>query len=155
MITEALRLLQGARATRVWYVLEGQSQPDACLETENLLVVIEGKRKERMATTVTTWMPRRSQMLRHMDAAWEVRGGKRVLGLMIVEGQKGAHAYAPSEYWLKEANDLALEQALVDSLPHRSSVERAQIADGFLGATTWQRVCAEFELPWPPCQDSG
>jgi hypothetical protein len=32
-------------------------------------------------------------MLRHMDAAWEICGGKHVLGLMVVEGQGGAVAY--------------------------------------------------------------
>jgi hypothetical protein len=56
-ITEALHLLRGSRRTRVWYALEGQSQPDACIETECLLIVIEGKRTERETTTKTTWMP--------------------------------------------------------------------------------------------------
>src|SRR4029077_17960689 len=86
-IDEALRLLATAPTLGKWYVLEGRSQPDACLETDTILLVIEGKRTERKATAVTTWMPRRSQMLRHMDAAWDIRRGKRVLGLMIVEGQ--------------------------------------------------------------------
>jgi hypothetical protein len=153
-IAEALRLLRGPRATHVWYVLEGQSQPDACLQTETLLVVIEGKRTERTATSMTTWMPRRSQMLRHMDAASEIRGDRRVVGLMIVEGQSGAYAMVPSEYWLKEAKDQVLERTLADSLPHRSADERIQIADGFVGVVTWQRVCAEFALPWPPCHDN-
>jgi hypothetical protein len=55
-IAEALGLLEARSASRVWYVLEGRSQPDACLETEALLLVIEGKRTERHATTLTTWM---------------------------------------------------------------------------------------------------
>lgn len=86
-VNEALRLLETPAIFRRWYVLEGRSHPDACLETDTLLVVIEGKRTERKATTVTTWMRARSQMLRHMDAAWEISRGKRVLGLMIVEGR--------------------------------------------------------------------
>ena len=53
-------------------MLEGRSQPDACFETDAMLVVIEGKRTERKATAVTTWMRSRSQMLRHMDAALEI-----------------------------------------------------------------------------------
>jgi hypothetical protein len=149
-ISEALRLLEGPFASRVWYVLEGRSQPDACLETDALVVVIEGKRTEGKATTVTTWMPARSQMLRHMDAAWDIRGAKRVLGLMIVEGQGAAEAVMPTEHWLIQANEQVLPRTLADSLPHRSAKERDQIADAFLGVTTWQRVCAEFGIGWPP-----
>lgn len=151
-INEALRLLETPATFRAWYVLEGRSQPDACLETDTLLVVIEGKRTERKATAVTTWMRARSQMLRHMDAAWEISGGKRVLGLMIVEGQGGADATTPNDHWLTQANDQVLERTLADSLPHRGAVERDQIAKGFLGVTTWQKVCADFGLSWPPCQ---
>lgn len=149
-IAEALRLLDGPRRSRCWYVLEGQSRPDACLETQTLLLVIEGKRTEREATAVTTWMPQRSQMLRHMDAAWELRSGRQVLGLMIVEGQGGSDATAPSDYWLKQADGQVIDPALNASLPHRTPGERKEIADGFLGVTTWQQVCAEFRLPWPP-----
>jgi hypothetical protein len=94
-------------------------------------------------------------MLRHMDAAWDIRGGRRVLGLMIVEGQGGAEAVTPTDHWLTQANEQVVLPTLVSSLPHRSAEEREQIADGFLGVTTWQRVCAEFEIGWPPCQDTG
>jgi hypothetical protein len=150
-ISEALRLLGETSSTfRKWYVLEGRSQPDAFLETDTLLVVIEGKRTERKATAVTTWMSSRSQMLRHMDAAWEIRGGKRVLGLMVVEGRGGAEAVAPDDHWLIEANAQVLEATMAKSLPHRGVSDRHQIAEGFLGVTTWQRLCAEFGLGWPP-----
>ena len=154
-IEEALRLLETVAPSRVWYVLEGRSQPDACLETETLLVVIEGKRTERKATTVTTWMPCRSQMLRHMDAAWDIRGSKRVLGLMIVEGSGGASAITPTEHWLKQVNEQVLARTLIDSLPHRSPDDRDRIANGFLGVTTWQNVCAQCAINWPPDGDAG
>jgi hypothetical protein len=117
-------------------------------------MVIEGKRTEPKATTVTTWMPMRSQMLRHMDAAWDIRGGKRLLGLMIVEGHGDAEAVMPTDHWLTQANEQVLPSTLAASLPHRSVDERKQIADGFLGVTTWQRVCAEFGIGWPPCKDT-
>ena len=103
-IGEALQLLEQGYKPRKWYVLEGQSQPDACLETERLILVIEGKRTERESTTTTTWMKRRSRILRHMDAARELPGNKKTLGLMIVEGPGGADAVTPSEYWQGEAD---------------------------------------------------
>jgi hypothetical protein len=153
IIAEAVRLLKTRLRPGVWYVLEGKSAPDVFLETTNALIVIEGKRTERMATSSTNWMPKRSQMLRHMDAAWEIRGAKRVLGLMIVEGDGGADAVAVSSHWANQARQQILERTLTDSLPHRSVEERRQIAGGFLGATTWQRVCTIFAIKWPPVDD--
>jgi hypothetical protein len=152
-IAEAHRLLCSQAKPGVWYVLEGRSAPDVFLETEYAIIVVEGKRTERSATSVTTWMPKRSQMLRHMDAAYEIRADKRVLGLMIVEGEGGADAVNVTAHWNNQARDQVLDQTLQDSLPHRSPKERAQIAAGFLGVTTWQRVCAEFTIGWPPFKD--
>jgi hypothetical protein len=152
-IAEARRLLETRTQPGVWYVLEGKSAPDVYLETATATIVIEGKRTERTATSLTTWMPKRSQMLRHMDAAYEIRGHKRVLGLLIVEGDGGADAVTPSAHWANQANEQVLLQTLTDSLPHRSVEEGKEIAAGFLGVTTWQRVCAEFDVPWPPYND--
>jgi hypothetical protein len=152
-IAEADRLLKTRPRPRAWYVLEGKSAPDVFLETTSALIVIEGKRTERKATGQTTWMPKRSQMLRHMDAAWEIRGAKRVVGLMIVEGDGGADAVTVSPHWANEARQEVLDQTLIDSLPHRSVEERAEIAAGFLGVTTWQSVCTAFAIQWPPLDD--
>lgn len=140
-IALALKLLDGGKAPR-WCILEGPSQPDAYLEAEDFVLVIEGKRTERGATTKTTWMRDRKQMLRHMDAARNARGEKRILGLMIVE--------APAETWIKENAELRSPAVLERSLPHLTPQERADLADGFLGVTTWQDVCAKFSIPFPP-----
>lgn len=148
-IAEARERLKGPYR-KAWYTLEGISQPDVFLETEHFIVVIEGKRTERKATTTTTWMPGRSQMLRHMDAAWEIRGGKRVFGLMIVEGDGPAPQH-PSKHWLAESSEVIKPATLEASLPHRGAVERKKIADGYLGITTWQKVCSQLRLDWPPC----
>jgi hypothetical protein len=149
-IAEALRLLAGPIKQRVWYVLEGVSRPDACLEAERALLVVEGKRTERKPTSSTTWMLNRSQMLRHMDAAWEVRDTRAVVGMMIVEGSEGQEALEPSAYWIDEAQKLMSPAVLSASLPHRTLAEQKEIAAGFLGVTTWQQVCRTFGLPWPP-----
>ena len=111
---------------------------------------IHGAQKPR--TTTTTWMKKRSQMLRHMDAAYEIAGNKKVLGMMIIEGPGGADAVTPSVYWQKEAEAQVAPQMLKASLPHRTPSQRSKIAEGFLGVTTWQRVCSELNLPWPPVQ---
>ena len=110
--------------------------------TPDALVVIEGKRTETGPTTSTTWMPVRHQMLRHMDAAWEVRGDRRVYGLFIVEAMRGSNT-VPA-HWVQAAEDTLAPAAVSGSLPHRSPAEREGIVQGFLGGTTWQAVCVEF-----------
>jgi hypothetical protein len=144
----ALQSLQERRpSTRAWYVLEGPSQPDAYLDSADAVIVVEGKRTETAPTTSTAWMSVRHQMLRHLDAAWEYRQGRRIYGLFIVEAEKGTTSVEPSSAW-HEAVELTIsDEVLKGSLPHRSSDERSQIASALLGVTTWQAVCDEFQIP--------
>jgi len=148
-INLALQLLKDSVVRPKWYVLEGPSQPDAYLEAAHFILVIEGKRTERGQTTTTSWMSNRNQMLRHMDAAaWNASPGKRVYGLMIVEGMEGG-----DDAWNAEGDAIMSDVVMNSSLPHLRPDERQALASGFLGFTTWQRVCRTFELPWPPAAD--
>jgi hypothetical protein len=56
----------------------------------------------------------------------------------------------PSDYWKEQCRAQYAEDMLRDSLPHRTPEQRQTIGDGIIGITTWQRVCAEFRIPWPP-----
>jgi hypothetical protein len=144
----ALQSLQERRpSARAWYVLEGPSQPDVFLDTADSIVVIEGKRSEPDLATATAWMPVRHQMLRHLDAAWEHRQGRRIYGLFIVETEEGAVSVEPSSAWDEAVEATVSEEVLKGSLPHRSPEERSQIASALLGVTTWQAVCDEFQIP--------
>ena len=144
----ALRSLQERRPpSRAWYVLEGPSQPDVFLDTADSVVVIEGKRDEPDLATSTAWMPVRHQMLRHLDAAWEHRAGRRIYGLFIVEMEEGAASLEPSSAWHKAVEETISADVLKGSLPHRSAEEQSQIASALLGVTTWQAVCDEFQIP--------
>jgi hypothetical protein len=87
VVAKALDLLRAGSASRAWYIFEGPTFPDAVIETPDALVVIEGKRTEGGPTTSTKWLPGRHQMWRHIDAAWERRGRRRVYGMFIVEGE--------------------------------------------------------------------
>jgi hypothetical protein len=149
-ISAALIGIREGSDQRAWYILEGESCPDACIQTAHTLLVVEGKRTEWSCTSKTTWMACRSQLLRHTDAAFEVRDGRLVLGLLIVEGTDGPDGLALSDFWLNEANEQISKEMLSASLPHRTPEERRVLASGMLGGTTWQRVCWEFAIPWPP-----
>jgi len=113
-----------------------------------MIVVIEGKRTEPIATKTTKWMRVRHQMLRHIDCSWEIRGLKKVCGFFIVEGDGGADAYDVPERWIEASQNTISEDALNGSLRHRKPNEISDIARCFLGVTTWQRVCSEFKIDW-------
>lgn len=153
ILKAALARLRAGERGRQWFVLEGESFPDAFVETDTLVLVVEGKRTERSTTTKTKWMGKRSQLIRHMDAAWQIAVGRAVLGLLLVEGESQAPMSVPGHWSL--ASDEQLKPGLLfPSLPHRTKEERQAIADGVLGVATWQRVCNEFSIDWPPVQDS-
>jgi F0F1-type ATP synthase assembly protein I len=143
-IAKALELLRTDPSPRGWHILEGQTYPDALIITGDALVVIEGKRTELGPTTGTTWMPVRHQMLRHIDAAWEIRGHRVVYGFFIVEAEEGS--VEVPQNWIDASQRTIAPEALAESLPHRSPAERDGITRAFLGVTTWQAVCAVFGI---------
>lgn len=152
-VAEAIRRIRAGEGGRQWFVLEGESRPDAFLETAEIVVCVEGKRTEATCTTSTVWMGTRSQLLRHMDAAAEAYPDKRVYGLLIVEGDGGAEAVAPSKHWVAQCSAQYGAEMADASLPHRSPEQRRRICDGVLGVTTWQAVCAATEVPWESLPD--
>lgn len=152
VLCEAIRLLREGKRGKEWFVLEGPSRPDAYLVTDTLVLVVEGKRSETSPTNYTTWMPNRPQLIRHMDAAWEVAAGRAVLGLLLVEGMTYDPLPVPKK-WLRASERQLQHDQLAASLPHRSDQERLEIGAGILGAATWQSVCHEFSIGWPPFQD--
>jgi hypothetical protein len=146
---DARTALEAARLPeRAWYVLEGASFPDVFVRTPELIVVIEGKRTERETTTRTKWMPVRHQMLRHLDGARELRGNRRVVGFFIIEGEDGADGVDVPLSWRKQCDDTIRDDVLVESLPHRPPADLQEIADGYLGVTTWQRVCRALGISY-------
>lgn len=146
-IASALTALRTAGTGKAWHVLEGPSYPDVFIETPAAIIVIEGKRTEPAPTTHTTWMANRHQMWRHMDAAWEIRGCRLVLGFFIVEGS-GVEGVEVPDQWVQAARDTMAPTAIAGSFPHRSKAERDAITSGFLGVTTWQAVCATFRVDY-------
>ena len=152
VLQEALTRLRAGERGKAWFVLEGPSRPDAFLETDSLVVVLEGKRTEQSTTRKTTFMKKRDQLIRHMDAAWEVADGRRVLGLLLVEGENPNPMLVPKR-WSTTSDEQIHPACLVHNLPHRTAEERDVIAGDVLGAATWQRICEEFSIEWPPVED--
>jgi hypothetical protein len=141
----ALEALRSSSAPRGWNILEGRTYPDAFIETPDALVVVEGKRTESGPTLDTTWLTGRHQIWRHVDAAWEIRGRRRVFGFFVVEAHASGDEVPAA--WQLACRDALGVTALESSFPHRSASERAAIAACLAGVTTWQRICNTFEIP--------
>ena len=142
-VGKALAKLRSDLESRGWWVLEGRSSPDVWLATPRAVVVIEGKRTEAGPTTKTSFLTGRHQMLRHMDAAYEIAGYRALLGFFIVEGDTAGNI---PKVWRDAAEQTLSSEAIHSSLPHRPEAERDAIAAGFLGVTTWQLVCERLGI---------
>jgi hypothetical protein len=154
VIEDALvKLKESALPGKAWYILEGTTQPDVYLETDRCIIVIEGKRTELGPTTKTTYMAARHQMLRHLDCVWDTRGAKEVYGFFIVSGGEKASDEEIPPVWINAAFDTIDPKTLDLSLPHRAVEDRKAIGQAFLGCTTWQAVCSEFNLAWTALPD--
>lgn len=136
-IEAALHELRRRSTGRGWHILEGASYPDGFVEGEDYVLVVEGKRTESGATARTTWLRDRHQLWRHMDAAWEIRHGREVVGLLIVEGT--ADGSVPPK-WRDYSREVVTDSVVTSSLPHRGAAERRQIVSGYAGVLTWQRL---------------
>src|ERR1700733_9989689 len=99
VVARALHALRTSAAPKGWHLLEGPTVPDVLIETPDALVVIEGKRTEPGPTLDTTWLSGRHQIWRHIDAAWEIRGRRRVFGFFIVQSQDSDGGLPP--HWRK------------------------------------------------------
>jgi len=134
----ALRRLRengSAKSSKRWWTFEGMTSVDCRLETDDLLLLIEGKRTEEVSKE-TQWFTARDQVVRNLEvAAAEAASSKKNFAVMLC-----AESYV-------EFSANAIEQ----SLPHLSTRQRQSLADRFLGCVTWERIrsvlCPDVALP--------
>jgi hypothetical protein len=143
VIVRALHALRTSAAPKGWHLLEGPTVPDVMIETPDALIVIECNSSEPNGTPDSAVTGRRP-MWRHIDAAWEIRGRRRIFGFFIVPGQE-ADGGVPSV--VEASFGEALSEAVLEAnFPHRSAKERDAITACFLGGTTWNLVCKTLNI---------
>lgn len=127
---QALRLAATRPTTaREWWRFEGESMLDCVLMTDRLVVTVEGKRTESLSPA-THWYPKRSQLVRNLEAAGQMAHGRAWASLLLTE--------AP----IPEGTDEGLDSVLVDSAPHLSDAQRRDLHSRYLGNLTWAEACA-------------
>jgi hypothetical protein len=109
-----------AKSRRLWWAFEGFTEVDCWLETERLLVFVEGKRTELLSSS-TDWFPQRNQLVRNLEVVGELAAG-RAAGVLLVTEDPGV--------------ELA-EAAVAASAPHLDRAAHAALYTRYLGQTTW------------------
>lgn len=130
----AKRLAQ--RGRNKWWAFEGFARVDCCLITDACVLVVDGKCLDGSPSTV--WLPRRSRVWRHVEAAKELAGDRQYAVILAVEDDAaGAAALA------------AAQASLDDSFPHLDPAQRTDLSRHLLGFVTGPDIAARFGLDGP------
>jgi hypothetical protein len=131
---EALRELErrGPHGSRgKWWAFEGHTEVDCWLETDRLLLFVEGKRTEPLSAS-THWYPVRNQLVRNLEVVGELAGDRVAAVLLITEGPVAELTPA----------------SVAASTPHLCDRERAQLSRRYLGQTTWRMLCERLGVDY-------
>ena len=144
-----MKLLNGAVTVdeRAWYVLEGPSCPDVYLESDELVVVIEGKRNGASShddydldagSPSNAATPRRRVGRSEATASFSAFSLSKVTHVTAWRfGSMDAKRRATQRH----------QSALALSMPHQSPDDQQRIGNAFIGVTTWQAVCRALSIP--------
>ena len=120
-----------SRSARQWWAFEGVTKVDFCIQTERLVIFVEGKRTEKL-TASNDWFAQRSQLVRNMEVVGAVAGDRPCGVLLAVEDP------------LPELDD----QTLKESTPHLDADERAEVAARYLGQVLWRDLCGAVDIDY-------
>jgi hypothetical protein len=140
-IQEALHNIKtkGAiNSRRKWWAFEGFTTVDCCLETNELLLFIEGKRKDVLSPS-TEWFAGRNQLSRNLEACKELADGKNYGVMLLCENQ---------------INMAILLENIKVGCPHLSKDEKSQLVSHFLGFVLWKDLCLATNIEYSKLPDS-
>lgn len=138
--SEALQALaeSGAeKSSKKWWAFEGFTEVDCLIETDTLILAIEGKRTEKGPSAGVNWYPARNQIVRNLESVKRYAGDKPFAVILI-----------------DEKNSFELTQEIInDSLPHLSAKQRTELVSHYLGSTTWKNVCEATGIDYASLPD--
>jgi hypothetical protein len=113
-----------AARRRRWWAFEGHTEVDCWIETDRLLLFVEGKRTEPLSAS-THWYPERNQLVRNLEVVGELGRGRAAAVLLVSEDPVAE----------------LTEATLAASTPHLDALAREQLSHHYLGQTSWAELC--------------
>ncbi len=126
-----LERVRGVGSNRKWWAFEGFTEVDCYLETDSLVLLIEGKRTEPLSES-TIWHKGRNQLLRNVESASEIASGKE-FGVLLM-----------SEEPIAPPNISDIDE----SFPHLSASKKQELVGHYWGCVTWKEACAATGIPF-------
>jgi len=113
------------KSSKKWWAFEGFTEIDCLIETDSLILAVEGKRTEDGPSKSTSWYKNRNQIIRNLEVLQQKAMNKPFAVILI-----------------DDKNDFKLTQKdIYLGLPHMTVEERIDLITHYLGSVTWQKVC--------------
>jgi hypothetical protein len=123
---EELASTTPAKAFQKWWAFEGRTSVDCYLETDEAIILIEGKRTESVAGK-TFWYKSRDQLIRNIETAAQHASTKKKEFAVLLCAEDSTNLAPQTFAW---------------SLPHLTPTERTELQDHYLGCVTWEQIRA-------------
>jgi hypothetical protein len=122
--------VHGAAGSRGrWWAFEGFTSVDCELCTDQMTLLVEGKRTEGLSRS-THWFPQRNQLARNLEVAAEAGDDHPTYVLLITQ----------------DATLDLTERDLRESTPHLDAADRARLLSRYFGRCTWPTLCRELNV---------
>jgi len=121
-----------ANSNGKWWAFEGCTRVDCYLETETMILLVEGKRTEPLSIA-TRWFPQRHQLVRNLDVARTLAKQKKKDYAVLLLAEQFMEAISIDD--------------LFDGLPHLPSNQRGELWRHYLGCVTWSDALARVFFP--------
>jgi hypothetical protein len=117
-----------------WWRFEESRRSDCVLLTDRLVVVVQS-REPAGNEPATPWFPRRSALVRDLEAARRFADGGKPYGLLVLTDEAGAADAGP-----------AVDELVRRGAPHLDATAQHELAAAYLGALGWAEAAAATGL---------
>ena len=133
----ALKQYGAEGSAKKWWAFEGFTEVDCLIETDTVLLGIEGKRTEEGPSASVSWYPHRNQIIRNLEVVKQ-RAGNKPFGVFLVD----------------EKGDYQIDRVEIrNSLPHFTQQDQDSLMQHFLGTITWRQLCEATGLNYDNLPD--
>ena len=127
-------LRRGIPLGGAWWRFEDAGTLDCVLITDRLVVTVQGRRDEA-AAPATPWLPRRSRLVRDLEAAQRLADSAKPWATLLL-----------SDAPVPDGGDAAVAAAIEAGAPHLEVDERRELGAAYLGNLSWAQAGAAVGL---------